>query len=180
MPPLGLKSCCINVVCCDALSLFHISQAEESVREPPNPSICWYWVVASTVTTRPLEIPPLANETLGCGCSSLVLSPVVSTICTVGPPGVVCVLFEPGQLLIKRQAVPISETVTSLEMSLGPSRMSVRIYLRTSGKLMGPCSDIARLIADHSLNLDVSDQNLMPVKSPTGLDLPPAAGLGYP
>src|SRR5579872_904326 len=82
MPPLGLKSCCINVVCCDALSLFHISQAEESVREPPNPSICWYWVVASTVTTRPLEIPPLANETLGCGCSSLVLSPVVSTICT--------------------------------------------------------------------------------------------------
>ena len=45
---------------------------------------------------------------------------------------------------------------------------------------MGPCSDIARLIADHSLNLDVSDQNLMPVKSPTGLDLPPAAGLGYP
>jgi len=81
---------------------------------------------------------------------------------------------------MKMQAAHTNEQRTRLEMSLGPSRMSVRIYLRTSGKLMGPCSDIARLIADHSLNLDVSDQNLMPVKSPTGLDLPPAAGLGYP
>ncbi len=40
MPLLALKSCCINVVCCEALSLFQINHADESVREPPNPSIC--------------------------------------------------------------------------------------------------------------------------------------------
>src|ERR1017187_9400359 len=105
MPALGLKSCCINVVCCEGLSLFQINQAEESVREPPNPSICWYWVVASTVTTILLELPPVAKKTVGCACSSSAPSPVVSTTWAAGPAVTVWVTWlELEQLLRKTQA----------------------------------------------------------------------------
>jgi hypothetical protein len=187
MPPLGLKSCCINEVCCEALSLFHINQAEESVSEPPKPSICWYWVVASRVMTRPLELPPVAKDTLGRVCSSIALSPVVSTTCTLGPPDVVCVVsVDRGQLLRKRQAIPTHERRESRALCRS------RRFVRVSGQIVGLRSDIFSSLVAITLGSTRCRQGShacqitrWPLSSRNGLassipELSPAAGLGYP
>src|SRR6266851_257541 len=95
--------------------------------------------------TRPPEPPPVAKETLGWVCSSIVRSPVVSTIFTLGPPDTVCVSVELGQLVRKTQAIHTHER----QESRAP--LTSRIFVRESGQITGPCSDIFPLVADHSI-----------------------------
>ncbi len=56
----------------------------------------------------------VAKETLGWVCSSIVRSPVVSTICTLGPSVVCAVPVERGQLARKRQVVHRNESWKNL------------------------------------------------------------------
>ncbi|MFZ0958720.1 MAG: hypothetical protein WAN60_20430 [Candidatus Sulfotelmatobacter sp.] len=64
--------------------------------------------------TRLLGFAALEKETLGWGCRSIVRSPVVSTICTVGPDVAGAVPVEWGQFVSRRQAADTNESWKSL------------------------------------------------------------------
>src|SRR5438876_4020550 len=85
MPAVGLNRLCHSALRWEESSLFHTTQAEESVSEAPKPSICWYFVESLTVITKPEELLALVKTTLACGCSSIERSPVVSITFTLGP-----------------------------------------------------------------------------------------------
>src|ERR1035438_5948591 len=112
--------------------------------------------------TRPLEFPPFPKETLGCACSNIARSPLVSTICTLGPPDVVCVVsLEPGQLLKKRQTVHTNARGKSPAILRSWSGMRVRI----SETIIASCCNILASRRRLPLAIDVADKNLMRVKS---------------
>src|SRR5260370_3741861 len=97
------------------------------------------------VIGRRPDMPPVAKQPLGWAGSSSGRSPVVSTIFTLGPPDTVCVSVELGQLVRKTQAIHTHER----QESRAP--LTSRIFVRESGQITGPCSDIFPLVADHSI-----------------------------
>ena len=88
IPAVGLNNCCISAARCEEFRSFQMSHAEESVSEAPKPSIDWYCVASFTVMTGELWLPPVPNEIVGSGLSSMAWSPVVTTTCAFGPVGV--------------------------------------------------------------------------------------------
>src|ERR1700733_14680994 len=154
---------------------------------------------------RPLEFPPFPKETLGCACSNIARSPLVSTTCTVCPPDVVCVVsLELGQLLKKRKTVHTTARRKSPAILRSWSRMRVRI----SETIIAPCCNILasrrtlppgnRRCRQESHACQIPISSFSPAKgtpcssvsgaakmgNEAGEDgnpkLPPVAGFGYP